>query len=154
MTDVPTLTTVRKLRDIATVLESSVKSGDADAAIEMLRDAERCVDKALTDYGVTSRLATAPISRERCLELARGAVERGGAYGAPAETFKRTAELWSTILGWPVKATDVAICLVAVKLVRITECPGHVDSWVDVAGYASLGCETSTASEAEAGDAP
>lgn len=149
MNAIPTLTTVRKLRDISAVLCESVAKGDADVAIEMLRDAEQCVDQALTDYQVTARLSTTPIDRRKLLELTGGALQRGTGYGEPSEHFTRTAELWSSLLGWPVKPTDVALCLVALKLARIVACPGHVDSWVDVAGYAACGVEVATAAPAE-----
>ena len=106
MSPVPTLTTARKLRDISTVLCESVAKGDADVAIEMLRDAEQCVHTALNDYQVSARIATTPVDRRKLIELASAALQQGPAYGEPVELFARVAELWSTLLGWPVKPTD------------------------------------------------
>lgn len=143
MTQVPTLTTVRKLRDISAVLCESVAKGDADLAIEMLRDAEQCVATALGDYNLAPKTLE-PVDMFRSLELARDALHRGKAYGEAASMFRDVANMWSTLLGWPVKPTDVARCLVVVKLVRLSECPGHVDSWVDAAGYAAVGAEVAT----------
>lgn len=60
-------------------------------------------------------------------------------YGHPFEDFGRTAQMWSAILGVEVTRTQVAQCMVAVKLSRLSATPNHRDSWVDVAGYAKCG---------------
>ena len=41
-------------------------------------------------------------------------------------------------------AADVALYMIGVKLVRAAANPGHVDSWVDIAGFAALGGEIAT----------
>ena len=62
--------------------------------------------------------------------------DRGTDYGHPAEDFARTAALWSAILGFPVDKKQVALCMIAVKISRLHNSPHHVDSLVDIAGYA------------------
>ena len=62
--------------------------------------------------------------------------DRGGNYGHPWDDFSRSAAMWTPILGVEVTPEQVAMCLVAVKLSRLVETPGHHDSVVDVAGYA------------------
>lgn len=55
-----------------------------------------------------------------------------------SENFGRTAIIWSVVLGQPVTAEQVAMCMVGLKLARLVNDPGHHDSWVDIAGY--VGC--------------
>ena len=62
-------------------------------------------------------------------------------YGDPARNHERIAEMWSAILGIDVKAEEVALCMIAVKMSRLCQTPQHEDSWVDIAGYAALGGE-------------
>lgn len=64
--------------------------------------------------------------------------ERRGDYGDPAEQFKAIAERWSITLGTPITPSQVALCMIDLKLARLAYDPGHVDSMVDVIGYAAL----------------
>ena len=59
-------------------------------------------------------------------------------YGEPELLFARVAERWSQHLGTKVTATQVTLCLVDLKLARLTIDPTHLDSLVDVAGYAAI----------------
>lgn len=60
------------------------------------------------------------------------------------------AELISLYLETPVHAYDVAIIEILQKCVRVRQSNGrHVDSWVDIAGYAAIGCEVVHEQEAE-----
>ena len=61
--------------------------------------------------------------------------DRQDTYGPPSEDFGRTAQLWSAVLGTPVTAAQVGLCMICVKLSR--ECHVHKrDNLVDIAGYA------------------
>jgi hypothetical protein len=64
--------------------------------------------------------------------------ERGERYGDPAVNLTRTAKLWSAILGGDVSAQQVALCMVAVKLSRLSHTPDDADSIADLAGYAEI----------------
>ena len=64
--------------------------------------------------------------------------ERRDDYGDPAEQFRAIADRWSITLGTPISPAQVALCMIDLKLVRLTYDPGHVDSMVDVIGYAAL----------------
>ncbi len=64
--------------------------------------------------------------------------ERRDDYGDPAEQFKAIAERWSITLGTRVTPSQVALCMIDLKLARLAYDPGHVDSMVDVIGYAAL----------------
>mgnify|MGYP000063503817 FL=1 len=64
--------------------------------------------------------------------------ERRDDYGDPAEQFRAIADRWSITLGTPVTPVQVALCMIDLKLARLAYDPGHVDSVVDVIGYAAL----------------
>ena len=64
--------------------------------------------------------------------------ERRDDYGDPAEQFRAIADRWSITLGTPIYPAQVALCMIDLKLARLAYDPGHVDSLVDVIGYAAL----------------
>jgi hypothetical protein len=64
--------------------------------------------------------------------------KRVAVYGNPVETFARIAEVWSGILGVPVNATDVPLCLIGMKLVRTQVTPDYSDNSDDVEGYLDI----------------
>jgi Domain of unknown function (DUF6378) len=72
------------------------------------------------------------------LQHAAGVIEhRKQIYGPPEESFAQIAARWSLVLGIDVSAPQVALCLVDLKLARLTRDPSHLDSIVDIAGYAA-----------------
>jgi hypothetical protein len=66
-------------------------------------------------------------------DLIHGA--RQGVYGHPLDDFSKTALHWQAILGVPVTAEQIALCMIGVKLSRLGNTPAHRDSQVDIAGY-------------------
>jgi len=77
------------------------------------------------------------MKHESALLEAQGLVhgDRNAAYGSPLEDFRRTAKMWSAILGVEVLPEKVGLCMIAIKISR--ECNKHKrDNLVDVAGYA------------------
>jgi hypothetical protein len=70
-------------------------------------------------------------------------VDRAEQYGPVNDNFGRIAALWSAYLGAPISMADVAALMVLLKAARTAAAPSHVDSWVDMAGYAALGGEIS-----------
>ena len=64
--------------------------------------------------------------------------DRQGQYGDPGPLFELIARRWSLTLDQPVTPSQVAVCLIDLKLARLAANPGHLDSIVDVAGYAAL----------------
>ena len=86
------------------------------------------------------------IAKADMLDRAKEAVaDRGLNYGAPENNFTRIAERWNAHVlnryGEVVclDATDVAIMMLDVKLARLENQSNHLDSWIDVAGYAACG---------------
>ena len=61
--------------------------------------------------------------------------DRNEAYGHPLDDFKRTALMWSAILGVEVPPYKVGLCMAAVKISRECNKPKR-DNMVDLAGYA------------------
>lgn len=64
--------------------------------------------------------------------------ERASVYGPPEESFARIAQAWSAILGIEVRADQVPLCMIALKLVRASETPDYSDNIDDVEGYADI----------------
>jgi hypothetical protein len=73
------------------------------------------------------------------LEHAAGVVtKRRREYGEPTHVFEAVAKCWSLVFGMDVSAAQVVIALLDVKLVRLSRNPKHLDSIIDVAGYAAV----------------
>jgi hypothetical protein len=73
------------------------------------------------------------------LEHAAGLVNRRRReYGEPADLFEHVAARWSLTLGTKVSPAQVVLCLIDLKLARLARDPKHLDSIVDVAGYAAV----------------
>lgn len=76
---------------------------------------------------------------ELLLKHAASVVEkRRAAYGEPSEAMAAIAKRWSLTLGVSVSAAQVVLCLIDLKLTRLARDPKHLDSQVDVAGYAAM----------------
>jgi hypothetical protein len=49
--------------------------------------------------------------------------------------FEQIARRWSLTLGMKVNPAQVMLCLIDLKLARLTHDPNHLDSRIDMAGY-------------------
>lgn len=69
--------------------------------------------------------------------------DRMGTYGDAEDNFADIAALASVVLGRklsaPLSPADVAAFCACIKLARIKTSPTHLDSWIDLAGYAVCG---------------
>ena len=83
------------------------------------------------------------MKREEILDTAKRCVcgDREQDYGSPEKNFERIAEFWSTYMGYPVVAHDVAAMLALLKIARIASGHAKEDNWIDLAGYAACGGE-------------
>ena len=72
------------------------------------------------------------------LRHAAGVIEnRRQQYGPPKALFDHIAKRWSLVLGTEVTPTQVALCMIDLKVARLVHDPAHRDSIVDLAGYAA-----------------
>lgn len=87
------------------------------------------------DFAEFSEAGHTPIDDE-AWRLVYG--DRGQSYGNPTGDFSRTVKMWSEILGSTLEITplQMAQCMIALKLSRLTHKPQHRDSWTDIIGYA------------------
>jgi hypothetical protein len=65
--------------------------------------------------------------------------ERGLSYGHPADNLQHTAMLISAYLQMPIHDYQVAGIMVLVKLARTNQSAQHLDNWIDLCSYGSLG---------------
>jgi hypothetical protein len=77
-----------------------------------------------------------PMTAEHLLEQAASVVrDRRHTYGQPCDLFEQVAARWSLTLGTKVSPAQVTLCLIDLKLARLTHDPKHLDSQIDLAGY-------------------
>jgi len=63
---------------------------------------------------------------------------RRDTYGDPAVSMATIAKRWSITLDQPITPSQVALCLIDLKLARLAHDPQHLDSMIDIAGYAAV----------------
>ena len=92
------------------------------------------------------------VGRGEILDKARGCVcqDRNREYGEPEDGFKLIAALWEPVIqaNCVAHGVDVSVCpetvallMALLKVARAAQNPGHLDNWVDLAGYAACGGE-------------
>ena len=70
--------------------------------------------------------------------------QRGEVYGNVRENMTETAKRISLTLGYTVTPENVCLLMIDLKLARLKETPRHLDSVLDVMGYAALLAELIT----------
>jgi hypothetical protein len=79
------------------------------------------------------------MTSEQMLEYAAVIIaERAAIYGDGAASMTTIAARWSITLGHPVTPAQVVLCMIDLKLARLTRDPRHHDSTADVIGYAAM----------------
>jgi len=93
-------------------------------------------------------------SRTEILEQANAVVkgEREDTYGGPEDSFRLIAGLWAMYLSRGgdtirISSEDVAAMMALLKIARLSQAPDHLDSWIDLAGYAACGGEIGSRSK-------
>jgi hypothetical protein len=84
------------------------------------------------------------IARDILLNATDTIADRGLSYGHPADNLQHTAMLLSAYLQIPIHDYQVAGIMVLVKLARTNQSAQHLDNWVDMCSYASLGGQLAT----------
>lgn len=64
--------------------------------------------------------------------------DREKTYGDPGKNLRLIAQYWSAHTGITITETDVCIMMQLLKIARLRNDPEHVDSWIDIIGYAAL----------------
>ena len=116
---------------------------------KLIREARKLILSLLEKKAADARQEPEPWTRRRVLSEAERCVcgQREQDYGTPEDSFNIIADLWAVYLkGCGVsidflESHDVAIMMALLKIARISENPQHMDSWVDLAGYAACGGE-------------
>jgi hypothetical protein len=62
--------------------------------------------------------------------------ERGAVYGHPLDQFERAQAIKQAIACCPDPACRNALEMIAEKMARLCTTPDHIDSWIDIGGYA------------------
>lgn len=70
--------------------------------------------------------------------------ERGLVYGHPKINQDRIARRLSNLLDFPVEDYQACLAMVEVKLARIQETKGHIDSYIDACAYIALAAQLAT----------
>ena len=89
------------------------------------------------------------IAAKALTDAAAAVEDRHAVYGPPTKNFHNIARFWNAYLtaryglAAHITATDVAAMSGLIKVARLCETPDHLDSWVDIAGYAGCGAEVS-----------
>ena len=79
------------------------------------------------------------MNAEQLLQHAADVVtRRRREYGEPTDLFRDIAKRWSLVLSVEVSPAQAVLCLLDVKMARLARDPRHLDSQVDVAGYAAV----------------
>ena len=120
---------------------------------ELIREARNLILSLLEKPAVDSRPEPEPWTRKRVLKEAEKCVcgHREQDYGMPEDSFEMIGNLWTVYLDYATKidAHDVAAMMALLKIARIAKSPDHMDSWCDLAGYASCGGEIAGKGEKE-----
>ena len=63
--------------------------------------------------------------------------ERKQHYGNPLANFTEIAKRWSLTLKTSITPAQVALCMIDLKMSRLSHGPNHQDSLLDIVGYAA-----------------
>ena len=79
------------------------------------------------------------MKREAFLDSVKTLLEvRENSYGDPNRHWEKVAHRWSHVLGKPITTNQAIQCMMELKMERLIETPGHLDSIADIVGYAAI----------------
>jgi hypothetical protein len=106
---------------------------------EMMRDVER--DEILTqttspieNLGLPPAVQT-PLAQFDAA-VAKVTTDRGSVYGHPADDFAKATQIKAAVTSCADPLLRHVLDMIGVKMARLTTTPDHMDSWIDIAGYA------------------
>lgn len=65
--------------------------------------------------------------------------DRGAVYGHPKDDFRRATALKAVVAECPDPLVRHVLEMICVKMARLIHTPDHLDSFIDIAGYARTG---------------
>lgn len=68
--------------------------------------------------------------------IAKVTQDRGSIYGHPNDDFGKVVTMSSGIASCPDEKLAHVLYMILVKVARLSNTPSHLDSWIDIAGYA------------------
>ena len=71
-------------------------------------------------------------------DISQIVTSRGADYGSAATNHRRISELWSGYLDTYISPEQAAMCMLLVKVSRLSESSDHADSLADIVGYACV----------------
>ena len=79
------------------------------------------------------------LTKEELLNQAQTIIkgDRNLRYGDPKINYKRIIEGWQLILGTEITEGQYGMMMIWMKIARLMEDETHMDSWIDIAGYAA-----------------
>jgi hypothetical protein len=66
-------------------------------------------------------------------------LDRRDVYGPPSDTYRRIAAMRAIVDECQDPEIREVLGMIVTKVVRLVQTPTHLDSWIDVAGYARCG---------------
>jgi hypothetical protein len=66
-------------------------------------------------------------------------VDRRHTYGPPEDTYRRISGLRAIVDECPDRQVREILGMIITKVARLVQTPEHLDSWIDIAGYARVG---------------
>lgn len=82
-------------------------------------------------------------------QAAKVTQQRGAVYGTIAGDFGRASRLKAVVAECPDPLVRHTLEMICVKISRLIQSPDHLDSWIDIAGYARCGVMASEAAHKE-----
>ena len=70
---------------------------------------------------------------------AKVTLDRRNIYGSPEDTYRRIATMRAVVDECDDPQIREILAMIVTKVARLIQTPDHLDSWVDVAGYARCG---------------
>ena len=112
---------------------------------KLVVESRKLILSLLEKQNADARQEPEPWNRKRVLREAEKCVcgKREQDYGTPEDSFQKIGTFWTAYLNYAVRinAEDVAAMMALLKIARISENLQHMDSWVDLTGYAACGGE-------------
>jgi hypothetical protein len=104
---------------------------------QILEVIERAADKQKT---TETEPTNSTAAGHTILDTAKGLIygDREKEYGKAIDNIGNIAKMWSILLQKEVTMEQVIECMIAVKQCRLINQPNHMDSWIDICGYAAL----------------